>query len=344
MFGYFESILTNITLGISLIMFFVFVLRIRYLKKHLNQRIKIWDVQIPLLFALSKIVLAVSLVMLIPGILYNLFVVLLPSCVIRDYAKIIFIILFCLWLSFEVILSLSIQDNLFKGSLKRIIPYFFIVLITIGANTFLYPNIITSMPFPPVEECVILDLPIKGTWLVGHAGASELTNPHTSNKYAIDFLKLGDDNRFYKGNEESVWDFYSFDSPVYSPVTGRVTEIVNHLESDSLGIPDRENLGGNYIVIDAGNNKFVYMAHLRKNSIVAKVGQDVESGEYIARIGNSGNTTFPHLHIHVQNKPVAERTGRITYPFRFRKIERLRILFWMEVENAYLLRNDRVRI
>ncbi|OGU57025.1 MAG: hypothetical protein A2V66_05535 [Ignavibacteria bacterium RBG_13_36_8] len=343
MFGNFEIILTNVTLGISVVIIIIFALRLRYVLKNIERRIKVWDTQVPMFFTLSKILLAISLALLIPNILYNLFVVLLPSAVIRDYAKYIFIILYCSWLMLEIVLSFSIENKLIKGKLKKIIPYTLMIVVTIAMNLFLFPKVLTSMPYPPEEKCVIIDMPVKGTWLAGHAGASELTNPHTSNIYAIDFLKLNEDNRFYKDKEEKVSDFYSFDAPIYSPVTGLVTEVVNELESDSLGNPDSKNPGGNYIIIAAGEDKYVYMAHLRKNSIVVKPGDMVESGEYIGRAGNSGNSTLPHLHIHVQNKPTSKKEGRITYPFRFRSLERMRILGWFTVENAYLLRNDRVR-
>ncbi len=303
----------------------------------------IGNAQVPGIFSFGKLLLAISLLLFIPGILYSSFIVLLPAAVIRDYAKTIFIIVTCLWLLFEVILSFSIEERLFNGTRKRKIPFGAVVLVMLALNVFLYRNILVSFPYPPEEDCVILDMPVRETWLAGHAGASDLTNPHTSNLFAIDLLKLGRDNRFYRANEETVLDFFSFDAPVFSPVAGQVTEVVDHLESDSLGNPDRDNPGGNYIIIHAGGDKYVYMAHLRKNSIVARPGDTVESGEYIARVGNSGFSTFPHLHIHVQNKPTSERAGRITYPFRFRKIERMRILGWMDVENASLIRNDRIR-
>ncbi len=303
----------------------------------------IGDEKVPRLFTSGKILLAISLFLFIPGILYHVFIVLLPATVIRDYAKTIFIIVLSSWLLFEVILSFSIEEKLFKGGRRKKIPFGAVVGATLAVNAFLYLNILTSLPYPPEEDCVILDLPVRETWLAGHAGASPLTNPHTSNRYAIDLLKLGSDDRFYRANEETVLDFYSFDAPVFSPVTGQVTEVVDHLESDSLGNPDRDHPGGNYIIIDAGGEIYVYMAHLRKNSIPVKPGDGVQSGEYIARVGNSGFSTFPHLHIHVQNKPTSEREGRITYPFRFRKIVRMRILGWMDVENAFLIRNDRIR-
>ena len=58
-------------------------------------------------------------------------------------------------------------------------------------------------------------------------------------------------------------------------------------------------------------------------------------------IGNSGYSTHPHLHMHVQNKPTSDLDGRITYPFRFTEMYRKRLIFWKEVSDGYLLRNDK---
>jgi len=74
-----------------------------------------------------------------------------------------------------------------------------------------------------------------------------------------------------------------------------------------------------------------------------KIGQTVEPGTVLGYIGNSGNTFFPHLHIHVQNQPTVDAEGRITYPFRFKNLKRKRLIFWREVSNAALIRNDRLR-
>ena len=49
-----------------------------------------------------------------------------------------------------------------------------------------------------------------------------------------------------------------------------------------------------------------------KNKIPVKKGQVVNKGDILGYVGNSGNTSFPHLHIHVQNKPTADPEGKIT--------------------------------
>ena len=93
--------------------------------------------------------------------------------------------------------------------------------------------------------------------------------------------------------------------------------------------------------LELGEGKYFYVAHLMKDRIPVKIGQTVEAGTLLGYIGNSGNTFFPHLHIHVQNNPKAVMEGRITYPFRFKKMKRKRLIFWRKVRNGDLIRNDR---
>jgi len=47
------------------------------------------------------------------------------------------------------------------------------------------------------------------------------------------------------------------------------------------------------------------MGHLRQGSIKVKVGERVREGQPIARVGNSGHTSAPHIHIQAQTLPIA---------------------------------------
>lgn len=67
---------------------------------------------------------------------------------------------------------------------------------------------------------------------------------------------------------------------------------------------DRENPAGNHILIRC-DRADVVLAHLQRGSLTVQEGETVEVGQAIAKIGNSGNTTEPHLHIHVRK----ENTG-----------------------------------
>jgi murein DD-endopeptidase MepM/ murein hydrolase activator NlpD len=60
-----------------------------------------------------------------------------------------------------------------------------------------------------------------------------------------------------------------------------------------------ETLAGNYVVLDIGGNRFAFYGHLQTGSIRVEPGDRVRRGDVIALVGNSGNSTEPHLHFHV---------------------------------------------
>ena len=56
-------------------------------------------------------------------------------------------------------------------------------------------------------------------------------------------------------------------------------------------------LGGNVIVIEHKNNEYSFIAHCVKGSIKVKEGQRVKQGQPLAQLGNTGNSTAPHLRL-----------------------------------------------
>ena len=60
---------------------------------------------------------------------------------------------------------------------------------------------------------------------------------------------------------------------------------------------------GNYIIIEHDNGLYTLYAHGQPGSITVKEGQRVKQGQQIMRVGNSGNSTGPHLHFEVRTSP-----------------------------------------
>ena len=341
MFKQFEIILTTSFLVISAVFLTLIIVRIRNIYFQKQKRVPIWDKKVGVPSRISKITMAISLLFMVPGVIYFVFVATMPSAVIRVYAKTLFCIIFSAWAVLEIFLCYSISEKLLTGSRFKRIMFFFTDFICIIGAVYLFPFIPESLPYPAESDCVILDLPVHGTWLAGQAGATTITNGHSTNRYAVDILKLGQDGRLFRGNEEAVTDYYSYDEPIFAPVEGKVTQIVDSLQSDLIGSMDEKHPGGNIVIIDIGNGKYVYFGHLKKGSIAVEEGQFVKPGTLLGYIGNSGYSTHPHLHMHVQNRPTSDPDGRKTYPFRFKKMQRKRLIFWEEIINGYLLRNDK---
>ena len=148
---------------------------------------------------------------------------------------------------------------------------------------------------------------------------------HFGQRYAYDFTRSepGEVKFLRPGIARQLFtivdaaDFYAWNEPVYNAGAGEVVEIgegwpdrvtINalwQLGRVMLAPPqirgrDFRPLAGNYVMI-LGNGGVAFYAHLRRGSVAVRVGQRVAEGELIGRVGNSGNTTMPHLHFHVMN-------------------------------------------
>jgi murein DD-endopeptidase MepM/ murein hydrolase activator NlpD len=62
-----------------------------------------------------------------------------------------------------------------------------------------------------------------------------------------------------------------------------------------------ETVGGNHVIIDLGKGRYAFYAHLQPGRIPVKVGDKVKRGQVIGYVGNSGNSTEPHLHFHISD-------------------------------------------
>src|SRR3546814_1333444 len=56
-------------------------------------------------------------------------------------------------------------------------------------------------------------------------------------------------------------------------------------------------------MLDLGHGEYAMLAHLRRGSVAVEAGQQVAAGDELGRCGNSGNTSEPHLHLHLQDAP-----------------------------------------
>ncbi|GAA2101086.1 M23 family metallopeptidase [Brevibacterium salitolerans] len=72
---------------------------------------------------------------------------------------------------------------------------------------------------------------------------------------------------------------------------------------------------GNHVLIEA-DGVMVALCHLQQGSVQLQTGQHVHRGNVLARCGNSGNSTEPHVHIQANTTPYIERA--ITVPLTFR--------------------------
>jgi hypothetical protein len=155
------------------------------------------------------------------------------------------------------------------------------------------------------ETKTALVLPFEGTWFVFWGGRTEAQNKHAGardQRFAYDFVVLRD-GRTHAGAGRRVEDYYCWDRPIRAPAPGRVIEAVDGLPDQPPGAPDSVHPAGNHVMLDFGHGEYGLLAHFRQGSLRVRTGENVRTDAELGRCGNSGHTTEPHLHFHVQNAP-----------------------------------------
>ncbi len=174
-----------------------------------------------------------------------------------------------------------------------------LIIFFSGLNWFSFKGYI--MP----ENTIDLTSPFRnGKQIVLHGGASPFTNGHFHVKpqnYALDIVglnKLGMRSPSFAGGN-NLDNYTIYGEPVYSPLNGIVTVAVDVYDDQIPPITDIKNLAGNHVLIESKGVE-VLLAHFRKGSIKVKVGDTVTINTLVGQVGNTGNTSEPHLHMHVE--------------------------------------------
>jgi len=169
--------------------------------------------------------------------------------------------------------------------------------------------------------------PLRGIWYVGN-GASFHTGHRWAipEEFALDIAKIGEGGLSHKGDGARFDDYYAYGADVLAAAAGRVISTANDQPEDPSAMqrPDETQeayferlqkeqgerlakgltaITGNYVMIDHGKNEYSLYAHLQPGSVRVHVGAQVKTGDVIGKLGSSGNSTEPHLHFHVCDKP-----------------------------------------
>lgn len=150
-----------------------------------------------------------------------------------------------------------------------------------------------------------LILPFNGAWTIVWGGDTKELNYHVENeaqKGAFDIVLTDNNGQSFKGSGQKNEDYYAFGQEILAPCDGEVVAVVNGVKDNNIGETNTYNVGGNMVIIKTINNEYLVLCHFKHNSIKVKEGDKVKSGKVLGLCGNSGNSSEPHLHFHVQNE------------------------------------------
>jgi len=190
-------------------------------------------------------------------------------------------------------------------------------------------------------------LPLEGSWFMRGMPANGVLDHHRfgiPNEYGVDFCRMSPTGELFKNEGKEASDYYGLGEKVLASADGTVVAINNsaiqkwtrfnpaegespqefqkrqfEAMKDALRGSVHDWVGGNYVIIKHAEGEYSSYFHLREKSVRVKVGDNVQKGQHIGDVGNTGDSFEVHLHFQLNDSPDFA-SGR-SLPFSFENIQ-----------------------
>lgn len=195
------------------------------------------------------------------------------------------------------------------------------------------------------EAASLIDysLPFEGVWVVVNGGVTKKLS-HSwgllDQRFAYDFVLKDDIEKLANDGACDSNSLKTFGSAILAPADGIVVSLKSNIQDSVTPWWSRDwDIRGNFIVLKHAPDEYSLLAHLMKDSIVVKKGEKVSRHQLLARCGNSGNSSLPHLHFQIQD--TEDCFSSVGIPIRFSNvlIKRQNVL----TEGKFIQKGDEVR-
>jgi hypothetical protein len=197
----------------------------------------------------------------------------------------------------------------------------------------LFPATMTENVAPvevQTREPVVISPPLTGpNWLAGNGCCGMEAHRMSLNpingqlwaaeRFAIDYVQIEADRRQFHGDPKKLESYPAFGHDILAVADGPVVAAVDGLPeqvpgTDPTGLP-LDQYAGNHIVQDLGNGNYALYAHIKTGTVGVKPGDRLTTGQVIGFVGNTGNTTAPHLHFHVMSTADPLRSNGLPFVY-----------------------------
>ena len=198
------------------------------------------------------------------------------------------------------------------------------------------PVTLETASVPVTSDLLVIAPPLRGgPWLAANGPSAESGHRRAlipisgglfiAQRFAIDWVKVDARYSTYSGDSLKNSSYYAYGNDALAVADGIVTEVKDSIPENVPGINSRavpitlETVGGNHVIVDIGGGHYAFYAHLQPGSIRVKLGARVKRGQVLGLVGNSGNSTEPHLHFHVSD--ASSPLGAEGVPYAFESLQ-----------------------
>ena len=226
--------------------------------------------------------------------------------------------------------------------------------ISVQPNDQRQATVETTDPIPVgCTPAVILSPPLTGPRWWNSNGCCGTVAPHRGavlpvnggiqppEQFAIDFEQLTPARNCCTGPIDNLNSYPFFGAPVLAAADGVVVEVEDGLPEQVPGQAPQgvtiDTATGNHVIESIGGGFYVLYAHLKTGTIPHDLAQGsrLRRGQQIGGVGNTGNSTGPHLHFQVMDSPSALDTVGVPFVFDRQVLQGQVIGTDLETNTAY---------
>ncbi|REE03692.1 M23 family metallopeptidase [Citricoccus muralis] len=209
---------------------------------------------------------------------------------------------------------------------------------------------------PPAQrrDPVTVHVPVRGRWISFNSPGSRVPSHRVrahGQMYAVDLIQDTQDTaegamEEATGQAPSLgWslrgstpeEYPSYGAPVFAMASGTVVHVTDHLRDhrarDSWPtliwmmtlegflrvLGGVRSILGNRVIIRHDDGRYAAYVHLRRDSATVRPGDRVDTGQQLGQVGNTGNTSEPHLHVQLMDRPRPESAAGL--PMRWSGVD-----------------------
>lgn len=188
----------------------------------------------------------------------------------------------------------------------------------IGVNQATRPLLLGS-PFRDGMWAAIYD----ASWPRGHRRVLYAVNGAVQipGRFAIDWIKVDRQGSYVHGDADKAKDWLGYGVDVLAVANGVIASARDDMQENPSVLANVRNkvpleqACGNYVTIDLGDGRHVFYEHLKPGSVRVKPGDRIRRGQVIGQLGYTGESTGPHLHLHVADANSPLNAEGIPYAF-----------------------------